>query len=106
MTQLSFDGVPRARLSDPETSHKAAQSVSDVPRAQRAVLFILDFLGASGTDEAIAGVYEQFPGLPKQSPSGLRTRRKELVDLGLVVDSGRRLPLDTGRLGIVWTLAT
>ncbi len=59
-------------------------------------------------DEDIAGWYVSVGsgnGFPHQSPSGLRTRRKELVDAGLVVDTGRRGTLRSGRLSIIWAAA-
>ena len=37
--------------------------------------------------------------------SGLRTRRSELVDAGLVVDSGERKLTQNGAKSIVWRLA-
>jgi hypothetical protein len=39
---------------------------------------------------------------PKASTSGLRTRRAELVKMGLVQDSGKRAMLRSGRYAIVW----
>jgi len=39
---------------------------------------------------------------PKASTSGLRSRRAELVRMGLVKDSGKRIKLRSGRYSIVW----
>ncbi len=39
---------------------------------------------------------------PKFAPSGARTRRKELVRLGLVRDSGVRKRTEANRPTIVW----
>jgi hypothetical protein len=41
---------------------------------------------------------------PKQSPSGIRTRRSELVEEGIVKDSGRLETLPSNRKAIVWEL--
>jgi hypothetical protein len=40
--------------------------------------------------------------IPRQSESGIRTRRKELVERGLVEDTGRRDILVSGRKSIIW----
>lgn len=98
--------VARARESDPETSHAAADSITpDKLRAsQRAVLNVLRLRGGKGTDEQIAESYTR-GSWPAQSPSGLRTRRKELVEAGLVEDSGERVTLPSGRDSIVWRVA-
>jgi hypothetical protein len=92
-----------ARRDDPWTSWAAARSQKaiDLRRSQMAVLSLLSFIGPS-TDERIAEEYYKRSDLPKQLPSGLRTRRKELVDAGRVRDTGRVAPLRTGRRGIVW----
>lgn len=39
------------------------------------------------------------------SPSGARTRRCELVDMGFVKSSGRTKTLPSGRESIVWCVA-
>jgi len=89
--------TPSARRSDPETSHAAAASVRALRRNQLAVLRVI-VLNTSLTDEVLAVRYKG----PPQSPSGLRTRRNELVALGLVHDSGTRQALRSGRSGIIW----
>ena len=97
----------RARRTDPVTSHQAAESVKDLRGSQRAVLKLFHDMpaGYGMTDEDIAKHYPT-KGLLQQSPSGLRTRRKELVDAGYLEDSGERRRMTTGRKAIVWQLAT
>lgn len=89
-----------ARRSDPETSHAAAESISTdrLRRSQEAVLAVFDELGGRASDSQVAVRYSG----PRQSPSGLRTRRRELVDLGYLRDSGERVMLPSGRRSIVW----
>lgn len=93
-----------ARRTDPLTSHLAAASITSerIRKSQADVLRVL----SSGPmcDEQIADRAREL-GV-KQSPSGLRTRRAELVDLGQVIDSGERVRLRSGRMSIVWGLAT
>ncbi len=94
-----------ARRTDPQTSHTAADSVQALRDSQQRVLKVLQDDG-DGTDEDIASWYassERLLGWPQQSPSGLRTRRSELVDAGFVFDTGRRKTLPSGRESIVWT---
>lgn len=92
-----------ARRTDPDTSHAAARSVTGIRPSQVAVLKVLrQRLAGRGTDEQIAEAYANCSGVPLQSPSGLRTRRHELVERGLLADSGDRIRLRTGRMAIVW----
>lgn len=87
-----------ARAGDPQTSWQAAQSVT--PEALRASQQqVLDILRKHGplTDE---GIYRYVNG--EQSVSGARTRRSELVDVGLVRDSKARARTAAGRQTIVW----
>ena len=99
----------RARTTDPATSHAAAASLSleGLRLSQRSVLDCLTQL-RSGTDEAIASAYRvgwEQNGWPRQSVSGLRTRRSELVGAFLVVDTGRTEQLPSGRASTVWGIA-
>lgn len=87
-----------ARGTDPQTSWQAAQSIApeDLRASQVQVLDILRRHGPL-TDE---GIYRYVNG--EQSVSGARTRRSELVDAGLVRDSGARATTAAGRQTIVW----
>ena len=90
---------PRARRSDPETSLAAARSVVPGIRQARAeVLALFRELGPMTDEEA----RQSYGG--NQTDSGLRTRRVELVRMGLIEDSGRRWPSRTGRQMIVWAV--
>jgi hypothetical protein len=90
----------RARKSDPVTSVEAAASVKNITATQERVLFILSTFGPAN-DEAILAEWNMM-GLPVISASGLRSRRKELVYVGLVEDSGARIKMASGRNSIVW----
>lgn len=101
MTATAF-----ARTTDPETSHAAALSLGgdNIRQSQREILDALTELGPM-TDRTILALFT-VGGRPLRSPSGLRTRRSELVDKGLVVDSGRRNTAPSGRQEVVWAAAS
>jgi hypothetical protein len=91
---------PSARTLDPDTSHQAAATVTALNDKQQAVLDVFHTYGPL-TDEDLENAYDVTGG-PQQSESGLRTRRHELVEQGLIRDSGRREPSSAGRQSIVW----
>lgn len=96
----------RTRSTDPATSHQAAATVHMNGRHAA----VLDSFRRHGpmTDEQLHVAYErdvEDHGVPAQSDSGLRTRRHELVEAGLLVDSGERAPTVAGRDAIVWGVA-
>lgn len=99
--------TPVARRNDPSTSHLAADSVRNVTETHRR---ILDLLAAFGDDhdEGLLSTWELMAdreeGWYPISPSGLRSRRAELVKCGLVVDSGVKANTKSGRSTIVWTI--
>lgn len=93
-----------ARKSDPQTSKDAArEAFGSRSQTHR---FIEQTLREKGpmTDEQLgdAARYAAFV----VSPSGLRTRRAELVEAGIVTDSGRRARTTSGRKTIVWEIAS
>jgi hypothetical protein len=93
--------VAVARRTDPATSHAAAVSILDTRRAQNEVLSLYPPKVVGGlTDEAMIRRARRY-GI-RQSESGLRTRRSELVTKGLIEDSGRRETIESGRKAIVW----
>ena len=91
---------PRARRTDPPESHAAAASVRNVTEAQTAVLELLDRFGPL-TDLELAMRHADEATDPV-SPSGLRTRRAELTEAGLVHDTLERRESPSGRLCAVW----
>ena len=97
--------TPRARTSDPETSHHAAGTVTQlaVTRTQNLILEALRGHGPL-TDEELCFRLADAQA-EAVSVSGVRTRRSELVTAGHVVDTGRRKPTRTGRTAIVWGIS-
>lgn len=89
-----------ARRTDPATSHEAAGSVRELTDRQRAVLTCFHVWGPM-TDEQLVDRYQR-SDRPAQSPSGIRTRRSELVARGDVIDTGLKEVMSTGRRAIVW----
>jgi hypothetical protein len=112
--QLSLFGKKRprparARDTDPVTSHEAAESVSQasMTRTRERILLILQTrrsLSDLGIWDAWQRKWWQEAGQSQISPSGLRTRRSELVRLGLIRDSGQYEILPSGRRAILWEL--
>lgn len=95
---------PRARRTDPQTSHDAADKVEHISRVQTVILLILWTRGPM-TDPQIEEHYNSRVAdgtAPMHSGSGLRTRRKELVDKGHIKATGRKVKLDSGRYATVW----
>jgi hypothetical protein len=90
--------MPFARTTDPETSHEAAQSVTNITPLKAE---ILKRLMTPMTDTEL---YTQikFRSTLIVTESGVRSRRAELVQAGLVKDTGERQKLETGRNAIVW----
>lgn len=94
----------RARNTDPQTSHDAADRVRGVNAVQSTILMILWQRGPL-TDPQIAEYYNQRVAdgtATKHSKSGLRTRRKELVEMGKVSPAAWKEKLSSGRYATVW----
>ena len=89
----------RARATDPETSLLAAATATAGLTHNQIV--VLTALAAAGDRGMIDHDHEPLNGL-KQDTAG--KRRGELVDQGLVVDSGQRRKTPRGAKAIVWTI--
>lgn len=98
-----------ARTDDPWTSWAAARSLGDIRPRQAAILHVLERCGAL-TLEQIVDQYRQFrygtihtadgyvtASYPTQSDSSIRSRTAELVDAGLVEDTGHVALTRSGR---------
>jgi hypothetical protein len=94
--------MPQARRTDPQTSHDAARSVKDVSKTKQA---ILSLLRKHQTDMQLVANYTKLVRqnkAPRASESGIRSRRAELVKLGLVKDTGKKNVSASNRQMIVW----
>lgn len=94
--------MPRARNTDPQTSHAAAESVTNLTQTQATILRVLK---RPRTDTQLIEAYRKLKRAPLASESGIRSRRAELVEKGLVADSGDRALTPFNRRSIVWGLA-
>lgn len=93
--------MPRARTTDPITSHEAAASVLNLSATKQVILDLLKF---PATDEDLVNRYQSLARMgqaPTASPSGIRSRRHELEVQGRVraIDYSKS---STGRKAIVW----
>ena len=86
------DGVGKVRNDHPDTSHDAARAIGIVmSRKQKSVYVAILDAGAAGMTD------EQIQAATGMNPSTQRPRRVELVERGLIVDSGRKRPTASGR---------
>lgn len=87
-----------ARRTDPETSHNAAASVKNISDLQGMIWDYFQLWGPH-TDEAM---YEAMKAHAWVSPSGFRSRRKELVDKGFLEWTGYTAFTKAGRKARIW----
>ena len=101
MTQLPLDLTPKLRSTAPATSVAAAERLMGRTGTKRREVYelIRDWPwagpGPGMTDEEIAATLNM-------NPSTVRPRRLELVEAGLVRDSGRTRKTRSDREAIVW----
>ncbi len=93
-----------ARNTDPITSHLAADSV-DLTAGQEEVMRVFAYY-SGGLSRPVSITDEELVDIALLSPSGARSRRSELVAMGLLVDTGGKVRGDSGRWMIKWGLAS
>lgn len=105
--QTLFEPTAHARRSDPQTSKDAASSVRRIRESQADVLSVVREFGPMSDEQIIRAYRGCFwsSSFVKQSDSGIRTRRSELVALGIVVDSGLRGKTSSNRQTVLWKVA-
>lgn len=100
--------TPKARNTDPSTSHDAAKSLSNVELLRIAIYNILEANPQGLTDGQIQTIYDKARAQyrwPIASDSGMRSRRSELVEQGRVIHSGRYGTTESGRKTIIWEVS-
>jgi hypothetical protein len=98
---LPFNPYEHARTTDPHTSLDAAFSIDNATEIQLRV-YMIHLTHDGLTDEELLADYRRFYGVCAESTA--RNRRHDLTRAGVLVDSGERRALKSGRLGIVWKL--
>lgn len=103
---------PRARATDPDTSHEAAASISKkaLSEGQKYILMLLNVFGPMTDEETWERVEREIQRrsyIPIKSPSGARSRRSEITIserniTGQIADSTLRRKTRSGRNAIVW----
>lgn len=94
-----------ARGTDPITSYEAADSVTNVTATQKV---IHSLLRTPMTDMELIFAYRlasEIGEAPYASESGIRSRRAELVEKGLVIHTGEYRLSPSSRRMMVWGTA-
>lgn len=99
MSKIHKSPVELVRRRDPGTSFLAALSITSQKR-QEFYFEIYTALKTAQTDDELRRTLSR-RGVP-HSPSGMRSRRSELVAAGWVRDSGKRRDSDNGNPATVW----
>ena len=92
----AMNAEARSRNLDPETSNQGPKPMT-MTKNRQMVLDVLKVRPLTDT-ELVAALRD------RMSDSGARTRRAELVRMGKVRDSGRRLRSPSGRMNVVWAV--
>lgn len=98
-----------ARRTDPETSKVAAEAMTERVKGRvRGALWTLVHTLPPSTDEEMWAAYELLlisGQVPKATDARLRHCRKDLVDMGLLHDTGAKRANRSGYEATVWGLA-
>lgn len=98
--------TPRARTTDPVTSHEGADaSMATRVAIQNHVMKLFEHFGAM-TDRELTEHYFASPDHPPADPESPRKRRSALTADGLLVDTGLTRRSANGRSAVVWRINT
>jgi hypothetical protein len=92
-----------ARRTDPQTSHVAAKRVTNSAKVREAILELFREFGPMH-DEVLIRMYRSKNSNPAASDSGIRTRRKELKDAGLIRECVKLAETRAGNPCAVWEI--
>lgn len=95
----------RARKTDPATSHYAAESVTGITEVKRRILQTFEQYGAMTHEQLIENYNKLWGNSFKASVSGLRSRCRDLVNEGYIVETPLEGVTSNGRKSTVWGLA-
>ena len=98
--EAKIDTWPKQRKDDPDTSFFDG-SISSLKENQQNVFTVFKILDGPVDSVTLERTYIEY-GLPRQAPSGIRTRRKELLRLGLIEWVDTEGVSDTGRSARRW----
>lgn len=99
LTLFGLDTSARARASDPDTSHQAAQDARGLAaQHERAIIRALHQRGRKG------GTKDELGADTGLEPVQVARRMAGLRESGAVVDSGRRRKTRSGRDATVWAI--
>jgi hypothetical protein len=97
--ELRASHKPALAVESSPTSRAAAAKIEPRRNNLQAIVYAyIAACSAGATDEEI----QEGTGM---NPSTQRPRRNELVEQGLIVDSGRTRPTRSGRAAVVWVKA-
>lgn len=94
--QLELFNEPKARRTDPATSHAAAEAVADAARQERRILERFAMFGPMTDEELVARS-------PQWREDTLKSARSRLKNRGLLIADGERINSRNRRM-TVWRL--
>ena len=98
MLGLEPEPIAHARRGDIDTSRQAAEAVT--PHIKKLQARVLEFARERSQPWTDIDLLRHFDS----TSSTYRTRRAELVALGLLADTGERVALGNGRRHALWTV--
>lgn len=96
---IQSQSIAPARSTDPETAHEAANANQEIRGEQRRRVY--EYLKSCGPNGATDYEISVACGILRTSAG---KRRKEIQDLGYVIDPGTRRQTDSNSSAIVWKI--